>query len=64
LAQGRVGKGFLFVCWSAFGVMLATLDSLPVGFRIAIAGEVAMVALWAVVDAYRIEASAPPSVTR
>lgn len=53
LAQGRLLKGALFVCWTAIGAAVAAISDQSLGVRLVIAGEVAIVAVWAIVDAYR-----------
>lgn len=53
LAQGRILKGALFVCWTAIGAAVAAISDQSLGVRLVIAGEVAIVAVWAIVDAYR-----------
>ncbi len=53
LAQGRLFTGLLFVCWTAIGAAVVAFGELSLGIRLAIAGEVAIVAVWAIIDAYR-----------
>lgn len=53
LAQGRLVVGAIFVVWSSLGAIgLALAPSIGVS-PFVIAGELVVVTLWAIVDAYR-----------
>ena len=54
LAQGRLVMGVIFLSWSVIGAGMFAFGSQTRGFQIALAFEMLVVAVWAIVDAYRL----------